>query len=167
MRKLVPDWFLDDLHKIIYSDAPEGWLLAQGLWHAKDLSPQDMGILRKHAQGRDAAKTATLLSAKRSMVRQHLGYMRGILGRRFMRDISGHPSVVGAMIAFSRRRDAMDANVCTVLRELARLNATEIGVLCCMVQRLSEREALKRVRIMRRQYYDIKSKLRSIMNTPL
>ena len=167
MKKLVPDWFTDNLHEIIYSDTTKSWLLVQGLEHTKELSSQDLRILRKHAQGRNNVEIAIRFHAKQSMVWKHISYMRQILGKRFMRDISKHPSVVNAMITFSRRHDAIDANVNTVLHELAQLNPTEIGVLCCMVQKLSEHESLQRVNIMRRQYYEIKSELKCIMKTPL
>lgn len=167
MKKLVPDWFMDNLHEIIYSDMTKSWLLAQGLARAKHFSALDLDILRNYATGISVAEIALLLRMNRRTIRRRLKCMRMILGDRFMRKIPQHMSVVDKMIRFSRRRDSRDANVNTVLQELSLLNATEIGVLCCMVQKLSEHESLKCVNIMRRQYYDIKSKLRCIMKIPL
>ena len=88
MKKLVPDWFTDNLHEIIYSDTTKSWLLVQGLEHTKELSSQDLRILRKHAQGRSNVEIAIRFHAKQSMVWKHISYMRQILGKRFMRDIS-------------------------------------------------------------------------------
>ncbi len=167
MKDLVPDWFMDNLHEIIYSDMTKGWLLAQGLARSKHFSALDLKILRKHAIGISAGEIALLLRMNRRTIRRHLRCMRMILGDRFMNKISQHRSVVDEMIRFSLRRDTGNANVKIVLHELSLLNATEISVLCCMVQKLSEHESLQRVNIMRRQYYDIKSKFRCIMKTPL
>lgn len=167
MNSLVPEWFIDNLHEIIYSDMTKSWLLVQGLARSKHFTELDLKILRKHSAGITAAGIALLLRMNRRTVRRHLKCMRMILGDRFMSLISQHRSVVGEMARFSRRRDSGDANVNTVLHELSLLNANEIGVLCCMVQKLSEHESLMRVNIKRRQYYDIKSKLRCMMKIPL
>ena len=156
---IVPTWFTDVLHAIIYAGADDAHRTIQALAAALTFSPQDMATLPKMALGLTQGRIADELGVSRHCICRQLKRLRRALGESLLCVMNAPHCATALLAAFVERGGHDDTNVKTVIERLQPLSRNELGVLFGLIRRQSKGEVLNALGIGHTHYHQIKAKL--------
>ena len=160
---IVPRWFLDVLHEIIYADGQDGYLAVQALSAAIDVrSPIDPPLLMAWAHGLSQKEIATTLRVSRHCVCRRMKALRRRLGVRLMRNLRGSRTAADALALFGLDQRRTMPNVRHAVGRLAALTAVELCVLSALLRLTPEGETLTALGISHTWYHAVKARLASL-----
>jgi hypothetical protein len=162
---LVPGWFMDVLHELIFVNVVDVYLVIQMMKSVTSgVSHHDNFVLMPYAQGLSYEKIAEVLGVSRFTVFRKiegLSKMPEFEVFAKVRKIKGNHEMVRL---FARNCQQMHENVTYVIDKLSALSPVELGVLFAIVMELSESAVLKTVSIGRTRYHEIKRRLIEIFS---
>ena len=140
---IVPRWFLDVLHAVIYADGQDGYFTILALSAMIDArSPGDLAILTEWARGFSQTKIAANLRMSRHRICRRMNAMRRRLGCATLRRLRGNQTAAEAfsLFAFGHCNETPDVRL--VIDRLAELSPVELSVLSAILRFLPENETL-------------------------
>ena len=157
---IVPRWFLDVLHAVIYADGQDGYFTILALSAMIDArSPGDQAILLEWARGSSQTQIAAKLRMSRHRICRRMNAMRRRLGCATLRRLRGNQTAAEAFSLFAFGHCNETPNVRLVIDRLAELSPVELSVLSALLRFLPENETLASAGISRTWYYRIAAKL--------
>ena len=157
---IVPRWFLDVLHAVIYADGQDGYFTILALFAMIDAhSPEDQAILTEWARGFSQTQIAANLGMSRHRICRRMNAMRRRIGCATLRRLRGNQTAAEAFSLFAFGHCNETPNVRLVIDRLAELSPVELSVLSALLRFLPENETLASAGISRTWYYRIAAKL--------
>ena len=157
---IVPRWFMDVLHEVIYADGQDGYLAVRALSAAIDArSPIDPPLLLEWACGRSQTEIADILGVSRHCICRRMNTLRRHFGDKPLRKLHGNKTAAEVLALTDLRHGKTLPNVRHTIERLASLSAMELCVLSAIMRRSAEDETLICLGISHTWYHTIKSRL--------
>lgn len=157
---MVPRWFLNILHEIIYADGQDGYLAVQAIsvaMDARSLSVPD--VLAGWANGLGQTGIGNALGISRHCVCRRMKTLRRRLGAPLLRNLHGNRTAANVLSAFDFGHGRTMPNILHVIRRLASLSPVELCVLSALLRLMTEDETLALLGISHTWYHTIKARL--------
>ena len=162
---IVPRWFMDVLHAVIYADGPDGLLAVRVFAAAIDArSPIDPPLLMGWACGRSQTEIGAVLGVSRHCVCRRMKALRRHFGDRLLRKLHGNKTAAEVLKLFEFRHGKALPNVRHAIERLASLSAMELCVLSAIMRRSVEDETLSCLGISHTWYHAIKARLSAMFH---
>ena len=157
--RIVPPWFKDTLHALIYAGCDDAYLAVQAFAAMLEGTIEDETALMLLASGRTREGIGDFLGVSRHCVSRRLRRMRERLGGEALSELSRQPVVAALLGDFYARGGADDGNVRTVIDRLKGLSRNELGVLFCILRRQGKDATLAELKIGHTTYHKLKRRL--------
>ena len=157
---IVPRWFIDVLHEVIYADGTDGHLAMQALSTAiSSHSPTDTAIMTEWANGFSQTQIAANLGLSRHCVCRRIRTLIRRFGKGFQNGLHGNKTAAATLALFDFKQGTSTPAVRHAVDRLAALSPVELCVLSSVVRLLPEHETLTDLGIKHSWYHTIKARL--------
>ena len=158
-RRIVPHWFKEILHAIIYADCVQAYITIQTIALFLGAETHKRRILAFYARGINHSQIAARLKVSRYSIIRAINRFSKMSGRDTLIRMQASPFTADILDTFIDKNYAHNENIHTVIAFLWGLTCSELGVLSALLRELSESEAIKHVCISKSRYHEIKKSL--------
>ena len=158
-RHIVPLWFKDILHAIIYSDCVQAYTAIHAIALFLGAETHDRRILALHAHGLNHTQIAARLKVSRYSIIRAMNRFSKMSGRDTLIRMQASSFTADILDTFIDKNYTHNENIHTVIAFLWGLTCSELGVLSALLRELSESESIKHVCISKSRYHEIKKSL--------
>ena len=157
---IVPRWFIDVLHEVIYADGTDGHLAMKALSAAiSSHSPTDTAIMTEWANGFNQTQIAANLGLSRHCVCRRIRTLIRRFGKGFQNGLHGNKTAAATFALFDFSHGAPTSAVLHAIDRLASLSPVELSVLFSVVRLVPENDALADLGIKHSWYHTVKARL--------
>ncbi len=158
-RRIVPHWFKEILHAIIYADCVQAYIAIQTIALFLGAETHSRRILALYARGLNHSQIAARLKVSRYSIIRVMNRFSKMSGRDTLIRMQASPFTADILDTFIDKNYTHNENIHTVIAFLWGLTCSELGVLSALLRELSESEAIRHVCISKSRYYKIKKSL--------
>ena len=158
-RHIVPLWFKDILHAIIYSDCVQAYTAIHAIALFLGAETHDRRILALHAHGLNHTQIAARLKVSRYSIIRAMNRLLKLADSDTLQRMQTSPMAADILDKFLARNYTHSENIHTAIAFLWGLSCTELGVLCALLRELTESEAIEHVCISKSRYHEVKKHL--------
>ena len=158
-RRIVPHWFKEILHAIIYANCVQAYIAIQTIALFLGAETHNRRILALYARGMNHSQIAARLKVSRYSIIRAINRFSKMAGRDTLIRMQASPFTADILDTFIDKNYAHNENIHTVIAFLWGLTCSELGVLSALLRELSESEAIKYVCISKSRYHEIKKSL--------
>ena len=158
-RHIVPYWFKEILHAIIYSDYLQAYIAIQAITLFLGAKTLNQNILALHAHGLNHTQIAARLNVSRYTVIRAMKYFEKVTDHDTLLRVQTSPLTADILDTFLSRNYTYNNNIETVISFLWDFTCTELAVLSAILRRLTEEEATAHVCVSKSRYHKIKKRL--------
>ena len=165
-RQIVPHWFKDVLHSIIYADCIQAYTAIRALALFLREETRIRRILALHAHGLNHTQIAARLKVSRYCVIRAMNRFAKYDGREMLLRTHSSPFIADMLDAFLEKHHDENKNIRTAIAFLWGLTCTELGVLSALLRELTEEEAIAHACVSKSRYHEVKKHLLEIIVLP-
>ena len=158
-RRIVPHWFKDILHAIIYADCVQAYIATQTTALFLGAETHSRRILALYARGLNHSQIAARLKVSRYSIIRVINRFSKMSGRDTLIRMQASSFTADILDTFIDKNYTYNENIHTVIAFLWGLTCSELGVLSALLRELSESESIKHVCISKSRYHEIKKSL--------
>ena len=158
-RRIVPHWFKEILHAIIYADCVQAYIAIQTIALFLGAETHNRRILALYARGMNHSQIAARLKVSRYSIIRAINRFSKMSGRDTLIRMQASSFTADILDTFIDKNYAHNENIHTVIAFLWGLTCSELGVLSALLRELSESEAIRHVCISKSRYHEIKKSL--------
>ena len=158
-RHIVPLWFKDILHAIIYSDCVQAYIAIHAIALFLGAETHDRRVLALHAHGLNHTQIAARLKVSRYSIIRAMNRLLKLADNDTLQRMQTSPMAADILDRFLARNYSHSENIHTAIAFLWGLSCTELGVLSTLLRELSESEAIEHVCISKSRYHAVKKRL--------
>ena len=158
-RRIVPHWFKEILHAIIYADCVQAYIAIQTTALFLGAETHNRRILALYARGMNHSQIAARLKVSRYSIIRVMNRFSKMSGRDTLIRMQASSFTADILDTFIAKNYTHNENIHTVIAFLWGLTCSELGVLSALLRELSESEAIKYVCISKSRYHEIKKSL--------
>ena len=158
-RRIVPHWFKDILHAIIYADCVQAYIATQTTALFLGAETHNRRILALYARGLNHSQIAARLKVSRYSIIRVMNRFSKMSGRDTLIRMQASSFTADILDTFIDKNYTHNENIHTVIAFLWGLTCSELGVLSALLRELSESEAIKHICICKSRYHEIKKSL--------
>ena len=158
-RRIVPHWFKDILHAIIYADCVQAYIAIQTIALFLGAETHNRRILALYARGLNHSQIAARLKVSRYSIIRVMNRFSKMAGRDTLIRMQASSFTADILDTFIDKNYTHSENIHTVIAFLWGLTCSELGVLSALLRELSESESIKHVCISKSRYHEIKKSL--------
>ena len=158
-RRIVPHWFKEILHAIIYADCVQAYIAIQTIALFLGAETHNRRILALYARGMNHSRIAARLKVSRYSIIRAMNRFLKMAGRDTLIRMQASPFTADILDTFIAKNYTLNENIHTVIAFLWGLTCSELGVLSALLRELSESEAIRHVCISKSRYHEIKKSL--------
>ena len=155
-RRIVPHWFKEILHAIIYADCVQAYIAIQTIALFLGAETHNRRILALYARGFNNSQIAARLKVSRYSIIRAMNRFSKMSGRDTLIRMQASSFTADILDTFIDKNYAYNENIHTVIAFLWGLTCSELGVLSALLRELSESEAIRHVCISKSRYHEIK-----------
>ena len=163
-RHIVPLWFKDILHAIIYSDCVQAYTAIHAIALFLGAKTYDRRILALHAHGLNHTQIAARLEVSRYSIIRAMNRFLKLADSDTLQRMQKSPMAADILDKFLQRNYTHSENIHTVITFLRGFTCTELGVLCALLRELTESEAIEHVCISKSRYHTVKKRLLELLD---
>jgi len=163
-RHIVPLWFKDILHAIIYSDCVQAYTAIHAIALFLGAETHDRRILALHAHGLNHTQIAARLKVSRYSIIRAMNRLLKLADSDTLQRMQKSPMAADILDKFLARNYTHSENIHTVITFLRGFTCTELGVLCALLRELTESEAIEHVCISKSRYHEVKKQLLELLD---
>ena len=165
-RQIVPHWFKDVLHSIIYADCIQAYTAIRALALFLREETRIRRILALHAHGLNHTQIAARLKVSRYCVIRAMNRFAKHVGNEMLLRTNSSPFIADILDAFLEEHHGENKNIRTAITFLWGLTCTELGVLSALLRELTEEEAIAHACVSKSRYHEVKKHLLEIIVLP-
>ena len=158
-RRIVPHWFKEILHAIIYADCVQAYIAIQTIAQFLGAETHKRLILALYARGMNHSQIAARLKVSRYSIIRAINRFLKMSGRDTLIRMHASSFTADILDTFIDKNYAHNENIHTVIAFLWGLTCSELGVLSALLRELSESESIRHVCISKSRYHEIKKSL--------
>ena len=158
-RRIVPHWFKEILHAIIYADCVQAYIAIQTIALFLEAETPNRLILALYARGLNHSQIAARLKVSRYSIIRAMNRFSKMSGRDTLIRMQASSFTADILDTFIDKNYTHNENIHTVIAFLWGLTCSELGVLSALLRELSESESIKHVCISKSRYHEIKKSL--------
>ena len=158
-RRIVPHWFKEILHAIIYAGCVQAYIAIQTIALFLGAETHNRRILALYAHGFNNSQIAARLKVSRYSIIRAMNRFSKMAGRDTLIRMQASSFTADILDTFIDKNYAHNENIHTVIAFLWGLTCPELGVLSALLRELSESESIKYVCISKSRYHEIKKSL--------
>ena len=158
-RRIVPHWFKEILHAIIYADCVQAYIATQTTALFLEAETHNRRILALYARGLNHSQIAASLKVSRYSIIRAMNRFLKMAGRDTLIRMQASSFTADILDTFIDKNYTHNENIHTVIAFLWGLTCSELGVLSALLRELSESEAIRHVCISKSRYHEIKKSL--------
>ena len=158
-RRIVPHWFKEILHAIIYADCVQAYITIQTIALFLGAETHKRRILAFYARGINHSQIAARLKVSRYSIIRAINRFSKMSGRDTLIRMQASSFTADIFDTFIDKNYAYNENIHTVIAFLWGLTCSELGVLSALLRELSESESIRHVCISKSRYHEIKKSL--------
>ena len=158
-RRIVPHWFKEILHAIIYADCVQAYIATQTTALFLGAETHNRRILALYARGFNHSRIAARLKVSRYSIIRAINRFSKMAGRDTLIRMQASPFTADILDTFIDKNYTHNENIHTVIAFLWGLTCSELGVLSALLRELSESESIRHVCISKSRYHEIKKSL--------
>ena len=163
-RHIVPLWFKDILHTIIYSDCVQAYTAIHAIALFLGAETHDRSILALHAHGLNHTQIAARLKVSRYSIIRAMNRFLKLADSDTLQRMQTSPMAAGILDRFLARNYSHSENIHTAIAFLWGLSCTELGVLSALLRRLPESEAIEHACVSKSRYHTVKKHLLELLD---
>ena len=158
-RHIVPLWFKDILHAIIYADCVQAYIAIHAIALFLGAETHDRRVLALHAHGLNHTQIAARLKVSRYSIIRAMNRFLKLADSDTLERMQKSPMAADILDIFLARNYSHSENIHTAIAFLWGLSCTELGVLSALLRGLTESEAIEHVCISKSRYHTVKKRL--------
>ena len=163
-RHIVPLWFKDILHAIIYSDCVQAYTAIHAIALFLGAETHDRRILALHAHGLNHTQIAARLKVSRYSIIRAMNRLLKLADNDTFQRMQTSPTATDILDKFLQRNYTHSENIHTVITFLCGLSCTELGVLSALLRGLPESEAIEHACVSKSRYHTVKKRLLELLD---
>ena len=163
-RHIVPLWFKDILHAIIYSDCVQAYTAIHAIALFLGSETHDRRILALHAHGLNHTQIAARLKVSRYSIIRAMNRFLKLADSDTLQRMQTSPMAAGILDRFLARNYTHTENIHTAIAFLWGLSCTELGVLSALLRGLPESEAIEHACVSKSRYHTVKKRLLELLD---
>ena len=163
-RHIVPLWFKDILHAIIYADCVQAYIAIQTIALFLGAKTHNRRILALYARGMNHSQIAARLKVSRYSIIKVMNRFSKMSGRDTLIRMQASSFTADILDTFIDKNYAHNENIHTVITFLRGFTCTELGVLCALLRELSESEAIEYACVSKSRYHTVKKRLLELLD---
>ena len=165
-RQIVPHWFKDILHTIIYSDCVQAYTAIRALALFLREETRIRRILALHAHGLNHTQIAARIKVSRYCVIRAMNRFAKYDGNEMLLRTHSSQFIADMLDTFLEKHHGENENIRTAIAFLWGLTCTELGVLSALLRELTEEEAIAHACVSKSRYHEVKKHLLEIIVLP-
>ena len=165
-RQIVPHWFKDVLHSIIYADCIQAYTAIRALALFLQGDKRIRRILALHAHGLNHTRIAAHLKVSRYCVIRAMNRFAKHVGNEMLLRTHSSQFIADMLDTFLEKHHGENENIRTAIAFLWGLTCTELGVLSALLRELTEEEAIAHACVSKSRYHEVKKHLLEIIFLP-
>ena len=162
-RHIVPLWFKDILHAIIYSDCVQAYTAIHAIALFLGAETHDRRILALHAHGLNHTQIAARLKVSRYSIIRAMNRFLKLADSDTLQRMQTSPMAADILDIFLARNYSHSENIHTAIAFLWGLSCTELGVLSALLRGLTESEAIEHACVSKSRYHTVKKHLLELL----
>ena len=163
-RHIVPLWFKDILHAIIYSDCVQAYTAIHAIALFLGAETHDRRILALHAHGLNHTQIAARLKVSRYSIIRAMNRLLKLADSDTLQRMQTSPMAAGILDRFLARNCTHSENIHTAIAFLSGFTCTELGVLSALLRGLPESEAIEHACVSKSRYHTVKKQLLELLD---
>ena len=163
-RRIVPHWFKEILHAIIYADCVQAYIAIQTIALFLGAETHDRRILALHAHGLNHTQIAARLKVSRYSIIRAMNRLLKLAYSDTLQRMQTSPMAADILDKFLARNYTHSENIHTAIAFLWGLSCTELGVLSALLRGLTESEAIEHACVSKSRYHTVKKRLLELLN---
>ena len=163
-RHIVPLWFKDILHAIIYSDCVQAYTAIHAIALFLGAETHDRRVLALHAHGLNHTQIAARLKVSRYSIIRAMNRFLKLADSDTLQRMQTSPMAADILDRFLARNYTHSENIHTAIAFLWGLSCTELGVLSALLRGLPESEAIEHACVSKSRYHTVKKRLLELLN---
>jgi predicted transcriptional regulator len=163
-RHIVPLWFKDILHAIIYSDCVQAYIAIHAIALFLGAETHDRRILALHAHGLNHTQIAARLKVSRYSIIRAMNRLLKLAYSDTLQRMQKSPMAADILDKFLARNYTHSENIHTAIAFLWGLSCTELGVLSALLRGLPESEAIEHACVSKSRYHTVKKHLLELLD---
>ena len=163
-RHIVPLWFKDILHAIIYSDCVQAYTAIHAIALFLGAETHDRRILALHAHGLNHTQIAARLKVSRYSIIRAMNRLLKLADSDTLQRMHTSPMAADILDKFLARNYTHSENIHTAIAFLWGLSCTELGVLSALLRGLPESEAIEHACVSKSRYHTVKKHLLELLD---
>ena len=163
-RHIVPLWFKDILHAIIYSDCVQAYTAIHAIALFLGAETPDRRILALHAHGLNHTQIAARLKVSRYSIIRAMNRLLKLADSDTLQRMQTSPMAADILDKFLARNYTHSENIHTAIAFLWGLSCTELGVLSALLRGLTESEAIEHACVSKSRYHTVKKHLLELLD---
>ena len=163
-RHIVPLWFKDILHAIIYSDCVQAYTAIHAIALFLGVETHDRRILALHAHGLNHTQIAARLKVSRYSIIRAMNRLLKLADSDTLQRIQTSPMAADILDRFLARNYSHSENIHTAIAFLSGFTCTELGVLSALLRGLTESEAIEHACVSKSRYHTVKKRLLELLD---
>ena len=165
-RQIVPHWFKDVLHSIIYADCVQAYTAIRALALFLQEQTRIRRILALHAHGLNHTQIAARIKVSRYCVIRAMNRFAKYDGNEMLLRTHSSQFIADMLDTFLEKHHGENENIRTAIAFLWGLSCTELGVLSALLRELTEEEAIAHACVSKSRYHEVKKHLLEIIVFP-
>ena len=163
-RHIVPLWFKDILHAIIYSDCVQAYTAIHAIALFLGAETHDRRILALHAHGLNHTQITARLKVSRYSIIRAMNRLLKLAYSDTLQRIQTSPMAADILDKFLARNYTHSENIHTAIAFLSGFTCTELGVLSALLRGLPESEAIEHACVSKSRYHTVKKHLLELLD---
>ena len=163
-RHIVPLWFKDILHAIIYSDCVQAYTAIHAIALFLGAETHDRRMLALHAHGLNHTQIAARLKVSRYSIIRAMNRLLKLAGSDTLQWMQTSLIAADILDTFLARNYTHSENIHTAIAFLWGLSCTELGVLSALLRGLPESEAIEHACVSKSRYHTVKKRLLELLD---
>ena len=163
-RHIVPLWFKDILHTIIYSDCVQAYTAIHAIALFLGAETHDRRILALHAHGLNHTQIAARLRVSRYSIIRAMNRLLKLADSDTLERMQKSPMAADILDKFLARNYTHTENIHTAIAFLNGFTCTELGVLSALLRELPESEAIEYACVSKSRYHTVKKRLLELLD---
>ena len=163
-RHIVPLWFKDILHTIIYSDCVQAYTAIHAIALFLGAETHDRRILALHAHGLNHTQIAARLKVSRYSIIRAMNRFLKLADSDTLQRMQTSPMAADILDRFIEKNYTHSENIHTAIAFLNGFTCTELGVLSTLLRRLPESEAIEHACVSKSRYHTVKKHLVELLD---
>ena len=163
-RHIVPLWFKDILHAIIYSDCVQAYTAIHAIALFLGSETHDRRILALHAHGLNHTQIAARLKVSRYSIIRAMNRLLKLADSDTLQRMQTSLIAADILDIFLARNYSHSKNIHTAIAFLNGFTCTELGVLSALLRGLPESEAIEHACVSKSRYHTVKKHLLELLD---